>query len=330
MRSRAKRPDVSMVSVWHSNFLSVTETWASHPQGSNNDDEEDFHGCTVYVPLAINREIGYNSHSDDDERLPEGRPSLLPLIRRFQVKIDCAYHPLDPSCSELGRIREGTRDVADKILAEFFPRIDFLRLDCTFRVGLEFFSYRSGGSRLREEDFSDKSGGWEEWKQQRLGDRFLEKEDKEEKKLTDVVQTWLGRLRNVGTVVIKGEGVDQGIPSSFAETMRRRLQSSQPPVLTNMYLRLEEHVSDAFPFCKKNLARALMAVERDDLEGFKKHSAAIKKQVADRLREMKQELYEFDPAEGEEDVGILECLTFEGDERGTDYAKVMPIRTICS
>jgi len=66
--------------------------------------------------------------------------------------------------------------------------------------------------------------GWVGVEETVAGENFPKRKI-EKKKFCGIIMGWLGRLRDIGTVVVRG-GEDDGIPNWFVEMLRRKLGSS--------------------------------------------------------------------------------------------------------
>ena len=122
------------------------------------------------------------------------------------------------------------------------------------------------------------------------------------RELINVLKTWLCRLRNVKTVVIGG------LPELDTNTMKERLQSSEPrekTPLPRMYAFDEKHVQDTgcrkVGYCKENLREALLAVEEDDIKRFKAFRTVILREMRQYGEEVNKEVMFWDPEEDEDE-----------------------------
>ncbi|KAK0733060.1 hypothetical protein B0T26DRAFT_669513 [Lasiosphaeria miniovina] len=192
--------------------------------------------------------------------------SALPHLRRFSILVTYTDgHKVAP-------IREDTRWLAE-CLAKV-SRIDFLHLECKL-------------------DWS--TCGVYDWRDPDANNFPLC--DDGTRDVIRVLQTWLGRLRNVGEVVV------EGLPEANANTIEERWKSSEPlekTPLTKMYECLEPHVRD-IGSCKALLHGALLAVEKDDMEDFKGLRTELVEHMKQRLEAIEGGVMRYDPKEAEDE-----------------------------
>ncbi|KAK3384707.1 hypothetical protein B0T24DRAFT_674445 [Lasiosphaeria ovina] len=185
------------------------------------------------------------------------RAELLPCLRRFEIEV---RYTEDHKLSFL-------RDSARKVVAELqkVSRIEYLKLDCKLDCENEY----------GEINWYDRC--WDNYVAEGI-----------EPECSRMLRTWLGRLRNVKEVVIKG------MPKEDSVILKERWQSDEPlektPPLIDVYKALEED-AQGYRFCDDNLLCALLAMERDDVEAFEACKGAIVESVRQGWEELRDALF---------------------------------------
>ncbi|KAK0645394.1 hypothetical protein B0T16DRAFT_457432 [Cercophora newfieldiana] len=164
-------------------------------------------------------------------------------MRRLNIKVrHTNAHSLEP-------LRAAVRSLVEELGDLEMPPIRFLRLECHFDCDKE------GASQSLVSP---------------LGDT-----DRQE--CVRMLRMWLGSVRNVREVVL------EGMPQEDADILREKLHAPADAdedwpeawSLPARYEELEERACD-IGFCEWDLQNALLAAERDDVEGFVERADAIK------------------------------------------------------
>ncbi|OIW23288.1 hypothetical protein CONLIGDRAFT_693897 [Coniochaeta ligniaria NRRL 30616] len=190
-------------------------------------------------------------------------PSALVHMRHFRIVVEFTLH------YKVKPIRKAVQSLVTAL--QKVPVIDYLHIECKlFASDHEAMDWRDPN-----------------WKE----NPNYSPDNKGEEEVRRALKTWLGRLRNVKTVVV------DGLPDEEAEIIRDRCRSSEPleqTPLADMYETLETHV-EAIMLCEKELAKALSACETDDMELFKKHRAALLRRMERRWEAMRDGVMARDP-----------------------------------
>ncbi|KAK3386830.1 hypothetical protein B0H63DRAFT_447732 [Podospora didyma] len=196
-------------------------------------------------------------------------------VRRLRIQVRYTEdHMLEP-------LRKTVRWLVRHLQELPSPGIEFLQLECKLDCENE-----NEEIDWEDYDYEDFDGNKEE--------------------CIGVLQTWLGRLRNVKEVIIEGD-----MPDEDANILQERLhtrttrseQMGEQPLadgegkeeketratralaLTDLYEALERHVC-GIRFCEYDVNRALLAVERDDADAFKAYRTAIIQRIRQRGEEL--------------------------------------------
>ncbi|KAK4194703.1 hypothetical protein QBC40DRAFT_269890 [Triangularia verruculosa] len=200
----------------------------------------------------------------------------MPFERRTETRAS-RYHIVVTYTEEhkIELIRNAVRRLVNEVLAKGI-QIDFIHLECDLDAEGDDDNFD------RRHPFAD--------------DYWVNDGGKHE--VVGVLRTWLGQVRNVKEVKI------EGLEKDDAALLRRRLQSDEimgATLLTDMYTALESQVKET-AFCEGNLRKALLAIESDDMEGFKEASVAVAEALKERLEGVKNVIRQF--AEGDESMDV--------------------------
>jgi len=198
----------------------------------------------------------YTATGSHEKPVPGG---ILPHLRRFCIKIRYTEE------HNLVKMRAEIRSLVKRLQEGVTGGIDHLRVECDLACS-------NGDDSIRWDDPWWDNYCTENWKQ-----------------CVGMLRTWLGRLYGVKEVVI------EGLPEGDADVLRKRVTgtiSGGEGELRGLLDRYEvlERYTDDIDFCEEELKEALLAVERDDVEGFEENKARILRGLRERWEGL-QELF---------------------------------------
>jgi len=209
--------------------------------------------------IYILRDLLLCGDGDDSPSLEKKRWNVLPHLRRLEIRV--VYMDVHPLFIIRSPVRRFFKALLEQERQGQMLKLDVLRMSCDF-------------------DYNTRRVWTMCCRNCRLG-RHAAGTHRDDNDPVGVLRTWIGQLRNVKEVIIKG------MPEEDADILRKRCQTrtdeirtnetmttKTTPLLPDLYDTLEKHLGTNETY-KLDLKDALLVVEKDDEATFRAKAAFI-------------------------------------------------------